>query len=135
MSLVIKERSFGLCPGIGIRAKLLEQNKFKFEPRGEVSGSEADPSLYPRAEKTMTFTHHRPWKSLKIDPRKDVGLAGFCGRAAYPGKSGGRDFRKRKGTAMQDPILHGVTFSSSAELTGWSRTIMKNEFNHRKING
>jgi len=57
----------------------------------------SDPSLYPRAEKTMTFTHHRPWKSLKIDPRKDVGLAGFCGRAVYPGKSGGRDFRKRKG--------------------------------------
>ena len=22
----------------------------------------------------MTLTHHRPWKSLKIDPRKDVGL-------------------------------------------------------------
>ena len=61
------------------------------------SGSEADPLLYPRAEKTMTFTHHRPWQSLKIDPRKDVGLAGFCRRTVYRGKSGGRDFRKRKG--------------------------------------
>lgn len=30
MCLVIKERTFGLYPGIRIRAKLLEQNKFKF---------------------------------------------------------------------------------------------------------
>lgn len=64
-------------------------------------GSVADLSLYSRAEQMMVFTHHRPWKSSKVDSGRDMGLADSWGRTVYPGKWGGGDFSREKGKSRE----------------------------------